>query len=378
MAKTKNKNKEISDSSIVQPEIAVSTPSFTMGVDQSQASSSGLQGVSLTGHGAPVYVRTRDPPKLDSKDDWVRYSDLLVMFILEVLGFNLSETQKLEPAQNMKLYEYLIRGLDKKSYEMIFSQFKHNGLGAFNYLNEMYLGTEDLRRSEAATNFGSYCLKSGDNIEEYISGLYHLFHECTKYGFMAPTTSINNSGETYNRTPAEILIVTQLQKMPQEYSHFVNRIKDRRFREGYPTLDEFTKMLADESRDLKTQTHSAKVNVVSEGKLKSTTHAPNKHLNAKGPRGRRRGGGAGRGHVKSINSDRSHHNGPQPYQHDNRNQAANSRRGRPQNRGRSRPINCKKCLSRDGSHTTRFCKSNKWCSECFTASHNEIDCKFLK
>ena len=52
---------------------------------------------------------------------------------------------------------------------------------------------------------------------------------------------------------------------------------------------------------------------------------------------------------------------------------ANNRRDHPYKN--FKPITCKRCLSRKGTHTVERCPSTLWCHTCSNASHNSGDCR---
>ena len=184
--------------------------------------------------------------------------------------------------------------------------------------------------------------------------------------------------------------------------------------DSYPTLTELTRMLNDEDYIVRNQQSSDQTTVAA-ARYISETHAEIPEGNH--PRRRRRGhggrvgtasaahaGGGGAGtHVGTAHTvaaaaaipvtqrpvTGSQQQQQQQQQHQQRSYGQGHSRG---NRGRFagrrgnnrhqpykkdiRQISCKRCLSRNGLHTSDKCPSTKWCDRCGNASHNRPDCRF--
>jgi len=312
----------------------VLTPYKDQNTPGTSGTSTGTSGTS-TGHGSQgVYPRERPPPTHnDTEKTWPKYSEEFRLHLLDQNEEDDIFNSKFSIKRNREIYSMLIRGVGNKAFNLISKSFKDKGQEAFKFLEEYYLGSVSQRRQHVLEDlFQQEKLEDSDSIPDYVSKITNCNEDCKEHGFLPADTS---------EEEPSLLTAWAMSNLPPKHDDLSKYFRMRP--EGLPGLKEFKKLLLNENHILNRMQAKSKNQVSA-----VSTNNVGKSRPAKRPRNDfGANGGGGGGHMVTSRP----HNNNKP------------------------PVTCTKCLSRNGSHNEKDCRSQKWCYVCKNASHDKKDCR---
>ena len=222
-----------------------------------------------TGYGSLNVIRERSPPTFDDTEiNWPKYA---AEFRLHLLDQNENDdiyTSTFTPTRNRQIYALLLKGVGRKSFEIIHKIYQDKGQEAFKFLEEFYIGSADQRIQKILIELTNTTLKDHHSIKDFSSKLLNWEAECKAFNLL-PTTQ--KPGQ------ASILVTLALRALPPRMSSFAGRCRERVG--GLPDIKELVNLMVAEDQHQK--------------QFSKTNETQN--VSAASTNGRRRGSRGGRG-----------------------------------------------------------------------------------
>ena len=310
----------------------------------------------LTGNGTQ-YVMKESVPKFDDKsENWPKYA---AEFELHISAQNEEDdirNTSFSPRRNKEIYAMLIKGIGRRSFEIVHRILKNQGKEAFLYLEDYYIGNIQHRKLKILHELTLTKLKDSDSIRDFAIKLLHWEADCISHNLLpAP------------KEPGEpsILVSLALKALPPRMENFASRCREREG--GPPSVNQLSEMIIEEDHQQSLSlSRNASHNIVS-----AATTSRNE-LQKKNQGFKRK---------KNFNMRNNSQNTLQPVR-DFNNYNRNDRQGaRQEDRNQDPPskrrITCSKCKSTNG-HTSDTCWSKNWCTNCRSTSHNTKVCRKTK
>ena len=398
MVRRSNTSKKATSQATTQAEVhnaEVSTSNNNSGA-ASNVSNQAQIGQVQTGYGMTQnrFIFPQDLVKFDGDHgSWDRFNfeaqaQYFDMFGVDILAAEKPET--ITPEINRNIYLCLVKGVDKKSYNLI-RHHVNNGYEAFHFLDRLINGSRDYRVMKVVTGQSNLTLEDGESLAEYTGRVTILVSEGEKYGV----------GEQKYQGTYPTLITRSLNNLPARYNQWAQITYARYSENGFPSMSRYLDALTEQDRIITGQENrlrSSNVHAINN----TDTANNNRSTSNRNQRRRRKAKRLANAALESVNSIRPTNtqiNGSSS----SRSGARGGSRGRgarsggkPQGRdrvpyssqGRAPPkqqqqqqqfsksnITCTRCLSRDGTHDADHCHASKYCSHHDNFSHWTKDCR---
>lgn len=272
---------------------------------------------------------------------------------------NILESQ-FDKKASRQLYGAIIKSVPQSAYNIFSASCKDDGPKAIKMLRNHYLGTKKTQRMECLMRIGEISLSDNDDVVKFTNDLKKLAADTKSHKILAEPSADNpNGGE-------DLLVGLAVKRLPEKFQVLANNLRSTDF----PNVDVFCQRLTEEDRIIRDLQNGKRgsVNVASlntnprkrkrfynKAKPQATYNAPSNSSTVPGA-----GPMTASAASRSTSTQGPRHGAPSA--------------GVRQNRGPIRAVTCKRCLSRNGSHTEANCSSTKWCHGCKNASHNSNQC----
>ena len=317
----------------------------------------------------------------EGETHWPRYSEEFRLIVKRFFKVDLANNDEIISDEiNSGIYHMLLRGVGNNCFNLVSSIFRYKGKDAFNYLDEHYLGSFKVRKAQATKAMHNCSMMRGETALQFMTRMHKLEAECIKFKVIPRP----EAGQ------ASTLAIHVAYGLPEKYSLLHRSIQNAIH---HPTMSELGRMLSEEDHYLKRQDHGRSGNVFaarSEYRGGRRRQRRGRHTPAASGGVR---GGSGNPQTAARQRDVTEFRdvtpllatttapaigggGRPPYRSHSASGSANTnnRREHPY-RNNFKPITCKRCLSRKGTHTAEKCPSTLWCHTCSNASHNSGDCR---
>ena len=306
-----------------------------------------------TGHGPQLVVKEQLPAFDDKMINWEKYAMELQLHIMDQNEDEDIRTSSFTPKRNREIYRMLIRGVGRKSFELISKTFEFKGQEAFLFLEEYYLGTKKHRKEKIFQEVTSMTMKDSDSIRDFCAKILNYEVECISHGLLPAGQDEDGS----------LLGSLVLRALPPRMHSFVGRVRERT--DGPPSIKELVRLIIaeDNQQSFHASTRNSH-NVVSVASTSNRNQHParNKGNKRKWPKKNKPHPTAGAAAQPGTGTS-SRENGHRQH------------RGQENPPPKQRKITCNKCKSTNNSHTERECWSKGWCDICQSTSHRREFCR---